>query len=176
VSQIDPNGESEVPAAPPVSRMSVQLVREACGISQRQLAERAGIAQKTLSRIERKEREPTSEEEIYIRAALRTLSPEKAEQALGSHHKARPGIRRAFVCQTCRRRYFLGVEVPAATIPDCPEHGPMVRQANMPYMGQDTEPRPEQGWPPAVDGVEAREEAWARARRRQATLQAENDQ
>ncbi len=72
-------------------------------------------------------------------------------------HLARPGVRRAFICthrakpeaEACNRRVFLPAEAPAATVPDCPEHGPMVRQANRPYLGQSTEPTPEQGWPEA---------------------------
>ncbi len=72
-------------------------------------------------------------------------------------HRARPGIRRVFICThqdkgakwACNYRIALPKEVPGSTIPSCPEHGPMVRQANKPYRGESTEPLASQNWPPA---------------------------
>jgi hypothetical protein len=67
-----------------------------------------------------------------------------------------------FVCLECRRTIQLRPEIDASFIPVCSEHGKMVRQANHPYRGQSTEPPESWGWPPAVDGVERRDEAMAR--------------
>ncbi len=74
-----------------------------------------------------------------------------------TNHRARPGVRRVFVCLhqdksakwPCNYRISLEPEIPGHTVPRCPEHGAMVRQANRPYRGESTEPTPEQGWPPA---------------------------
>lgn len=54
------------------------------------------------------------------------------------------GSRRAFICEhevkgvrDCNRRIFLTPDEPDR-VPDCPEHGAMVRQENRPYLGQAT--------------------------------------
>lgn len=44
--------------------------------------------------------------------------------------------RRAFICMTCRSRVFLSDGEPYR-VPDCPQHGPMIRQLNRPYRGQE---------------------------------------
>lgn len=127
-------------------------LRERLGVSQRELAEAVGIPQATLSRMERGERDATADEEATIRAALAPREP-VLEVAAVEHH-ASPAQRRMFVCLKCRRRVPLGpvtAEAPAAMVPLCQEHGPMVRQANRPYMGQSTEPGTAEGWPPARD-------------------------
>lgn len=72
-------------------------------------------------------------------------------------HRARPGVRRVFSCRhrdragvrDCMQRVFLKRDEPAGFIPGCPEHGPMRREPNRPYFGQNVEPSAEQGWPRA---------------------------
>lgn len=76
-----------------------------------------------------------------------------------SGHLPRPGIRRVFVCLKCRRTTQLCGEIDPSFVPACSEHGKMVRQANHPYRGKSTEPPESWGWPPALDGVERRDEA-----------------
>lgn len=152
------------------------------GVSQRELGRRTGISQATLSRICSGEREASPAERRLIEIALAgvpelagTESQPSEPQPTKffdkpSEHKARPGIRRVFVCihetrgvEDCRMRVFCKPEQPVSFVPQCPEHGPMVRQANHPYRGESTEPSEERGWPPAVDGVKRRDEAMARA-------------
>ena len=152
--------------------MDLKRLREDYGVSQVELARKTGISQATLSRIEAGERAISGGEAKLIEIAI-TGRPESqpeisGEKPSGTTHKASLGVRRAFVCihatkgvEDCRRRVFLQNE-PASFIPDCPEHGPMVRQANHPYFGQSTEPTEDQGWPPAIDRVKERDEAMAR--------------
>lgn len=66
-------------------------------------------------------------------------------------HEVSQKVRRIFVCQKCRSRTSVEREKPAGYIPECPEHGPMVRQMNVPYLGKSTEPPAEWGWPEAKD-------------------------
>ena len=84
-----------------------------------------------------------------------------------TEHRAKRGIRRVFTCQACEkaqvpRKAALTLKDAVDVIPECPRHGPMVREANMPYLGQTTEPTKEQGWPPAVARVKERDEAQKR--------------
>ncbi len=149
--------------------MNVKALREQAGLSQRQLAEKSTISQATLSRIESGERDANQAEEVLLRAILSPpqtkteapppQTPPESQTPVGKpQHLARPGIRRVFICthndkqgeMDCKRRVFLEPSVLASFVPNCPEHGPMKRQANRPYFGQSTEPTPEMGWPPAA--------------------------
>lgn len=60
-------------------------------------------------------------------------------------------MRRMFVCLKCRSRKGLhATKDPPEFVPECQLHGPMVRQANAPYMGESTEPT-DAAVPPAKD-------------------------
>lgn len=136
-----------------------KAMREGLGVSQQELSARTALSQSTLSRIEAFKKMPTLDEIVRITTALGAdITEQPAYQEVVAKHKARPGVRRAFICLTCHRRVFLSDE-PAMFVPECAEHGRMVRQANMPYQGQSTEPDPQAGWPEPGEGVAKRDAA-----------------
>jgi len=160
---MDSDSGSDSNGAPGDSRGQVihdfKMMREGFGVSQRDLAERTQIPQATLSRIEAFTKQPTLDQIVRITTALGAdVTEQPIYKEVVRKHQARPGIRRAFICLTCHRRVFLSDE-PAVFVPECAEHGRMVRQANMPYQGQSTEPDPKACWPEPGEGVAKRDAA-----------------
>jgi len=77
-------------------------------------------------------------------SAMSGQAPVEGVLGAGRSHGASPGRRRAYIClhevkgvRDCVRRVFLTPDEPDR-VPDCPEHGAMVRQENRSYLGQAT--------------------------------------
>lgn len=136
--------------------MDIRQARESAGVSQRDLSEKTGISQATLSRIESGEREATDGEIKLVDIALAGTGlapPAKPPESQvpgfdaglevgATEHAPKPGLRRAYICthKDCKPPYrrFLRRDEPDEA-PDCPWHGSsMQKQENRPYKGQAT--------------------------------------